>query len=323
MSARSPARCATTPACWASSPATIPTIRPTSEKPVPDYEAMLDGGVSGLRIGFALPEGVGAGRSADRRRHAGGGRCAGQARRHDRAGDDARLHRALSLCRSDGEMRGGRHAPAVDGEPTRLTPTRCARAWKRASSFRRRSTSTHCACAPISCASSWRRRWTASMPCCCRPSPSPCRPSRRPMSRPRAGRPTLSMVARFTGLTRPFNTLGLPALSVPCGFDNNGAPIGLQLIGRPFDEGTALPDRPRLSGRDRSSSKEFLGPDRRSSALGCPRIVSRTAQTARFTVTFLRCVKLSSMPSSENSRPMPLCLIAAVGMAGRLAERPG
>ena len=30
--------------------------------------------------------------------------------------------------------------------------------------------------------------------------------------------------------------------------------------------------------------------------------------TARFTVTFLRWVKLSSMPSSENSRPMPLCL---------------
>jgi aspartyl-tRNA(Asn)/glutamyl-tRNA(Gln) amidotransferase subunit A len=50
------------------------------------------------------------------------------------------------------------------------------------------------------------------------------------------GPATLSMVARFTGLTRPFNTLGLPALSVPCGFDGNGAPIGLQLIGRPFDE---------------------------------------------------------------------------------------
>ena len=33
------------------------------------------------------------------------------------------------------------------------------------------------------------------------------------------GPATLTMVARFTGLTRPFNTLGLPALSVPCGFD--------------------------------------------------------------------------------------------------------
>lgn len=51
------------------------------------------------------------------------------------------------------------------------------------------------------------------------------------------GPATLLMVARFTGLTRPFNTLGIPALSVPCGFDANGAPIGMQLIGRPFEEG--------------------------------------------------------------------------------------
>jgi aspartyl-tRNA(Asn)/glutamyl-tRNA(Gln) amidotransferase subunit A len=50
------------------------------------------------------------------------------------------------------------------------------------------------------------------------------------------GPATLSMVARFTGLTRPFNTLGLPTLSLPCGFDGNGLPIGLQLVGRPFDE---------------------------------------------------------------------------------------
>lgn len=33
---------------------------------------------------------------------------------------------------------------------------------------------------------------------------------------------------------------GLPALSVPCGFTNAGLPIGLQLIGRPFDETTVL-----------------------------------------------------------------------------------
>jgi aspartyl-tRNA(Asn)/glutamyl-tRNA(Gln) amidotransferase subunit A len=36
--------------------------------------------------------------------------------------------------------------------------------------------------------------------------------------------------------TRPFNYLGLPVISVPCGFDPNGCPIGLQIAGRPFAE---------------------------------------------------------------------------------------
>jgi aspartyl-tRNA(Asn)/glutamyl-tRNA(Gln) amidotransferase subunit A len=36
----------------------------------------------------------------------------------------------------------------------------------------------------------------------------------------------------------PFNLVGLPALTIPCGFDPGGLPIGLQLAGRAWEEGT-------------------------------------------------------------------------------------
>jgi aspartyl-tRNA(Asn)/glutamyl-tRNA(Gln) amidotransferase subunit A len=45
---------------------------------------------------------------------------------------------------------------------------------------------------------------------------------------------------RFSRLTRPFNGLGLPALSVPCGFSSAGLPLAFQIVGRPFDERTVL-----------------------------------------------------------------------------------
>jgi aspartyl-tRNA(Asn)/glutamyl-tRNA(Gln) amidotransferase subunit A len=42
------------------------------------------------------------------------------------------------------------------------------------------------------------------------------------------------------GFTPLANVLGVPAMTVPCGFDPNGLPIGLQVIGQPFDEATVL-----------------------------------------------------------------------------------
>lgn len=36
--------------------------------------------------------------------------------------------------------------------------------------------------------------------------------------------------------TRPFNFLGLPAVTVPVGLDRNGLPLSVQLVGKPFSE---------------------------------------------------------------------------------------
>ncbi len=40
--------------------------------------------------------------------------------------------------------------------------------------------------------------------------------------------------------TEPFNLTGLPVVSLPCGFDEDGMPIGLSIVGRPFDEAQIL-----------------------------------------------------------------------------------
>jgi len=38
----------------------------------------------------------------------------------------------------------------------------------------------------------------------------------------------------------PSNLTGLPAISIPCGLDSDGLPMGLQLVGKAFDEATIL-----------------------------------------------------------------------------------
>ena len=44
----------------------------------------------------------------------------------------------------------------------------------------------------------------------------------------------------WTGLTYPFNLTGQPAATVPCGFDRQGLPVGLQIVGRWKDDTTVL-----------------------------------------------------------------------------------
>jgi aspartyl-tRNA(Asn)/glutamyl-tRNA(Gln) amidotransferase subunit A len=36
----------------------------------------------------------------------------------------------------------------------------------------------------------------------------------------------------FAPFTAPFNMTGNPALSIPCGLDERGMPVGLQIVGR-------------------------------------------------------------------------------------------
>jgi aspartyl-tRNA(Asn)/glutamyl-tRNA(Gln) amidotransferase subunit A len=40
--------------------------------------------------------------------------------------------------------------------------------------------------------------------------------------------------------TAPFNETGMPAVSIPCGLNQAGLPIGLQIAGKPFDESAVL-----------------------------------------------------------------------------------
>jgi aspartyl-tRNA(Asn)/glutamyl-tRNA(Gln) amidotransferase subunit A len=68
-----------------------------------------------------------------------------------------------------------------------------------------------------------------------------------PTSAPRLGSQTVmvggttkDLRPATTSFTRAFNVLGLPALSMPCGLDSQGLPMGLQIVGKPFAEATVL-----------------------------------------------------------------------------------
>ncbi len=48
----------------------------------------------------------------------------------------------------------------------------------------------------------------------------------------------LNMLGGRRTYTSPFNVASVPALSINCGFTSDNLPVGLQLVGRPFDEPT-------------------------------------------------------------------------------------
>jgi aspartyl-tRNA(Asn)/glutamyl-tRNA(Gln) amidotransferase subunit A len=54
------------------------------------------------------------------------------------------------------------------------------------------------------------------------------------------GAPLPPVLLQIPFLTRPFNLTGNPVISVPCGFTVSGLPIGMQIVGKPFDEAMVL-----------------------------------------------------------------------------------
>jgi aspartyl-tRNA(Asn)/glutamyl-tRNA(Gln) amidotransferase subunit A len=214
-----------------------PNDSTTSAKPVPDYEAALEGGVTGLRIGLAQPDdepvpldaGVGAAVrvAADTL-----GRLGAKISRVQLP-DFTALYRAAEVivkCEA-----AAMHRPWMEKTPGLYANQ--VRSRMEAGFFIPATQYIDALRLRAHFVTEFLATSLAGVDAIVLPAiPFPIPTLEETDTEQKGGPAVLKMVAGFTGLTRPFNTLGVPALSLPCGFDRNRVPIGLQLVGRPFDE---------------------------------------------------------------------------------------
>ncbi|HKW95043.1 MAG TPA: amidase family protein, partial [Methylomirabilota bacterium] len=211
----------------------------SSRRPVPDYLAALDGGAAGLRVGVA------------------GGFYA--------EGLDAEVERALAEAMAVLRSLGAKVEPVAVADPGPMVAA-CSNVMVRAESaaihsriLKERPGELQPAVrermAPGLTVTAYeylqgerlRARFTREfieaafarsdvLVAPTIPEPAPA------LARVKAGATAdvIERMGRFSRLTRPFNALGVPALSVPCGATADGRPLAMQLVGRPFDEATLL-----------------------------------------------------------------------------------
>jgi aspartyl-tRNA(Asn)/glutamyl-tRNA(Gln) amidotransferase subunit A len=211
----------------------------SSRRPVPDYLAALDGGVKGLRLGVA------GGFYADRLDPAVAGALAEAVAvlRELGAGvdpvtvpDPRPMVAACStpMVRAECVAVHSRLLKERPGElqPTvrdRMTPGLAVSAYEYLQGQRLRARFTREFLDAV-----FSRIDVLVTPTI--PEPAP------PLAQVKAGTSAdvIARMGRFSRLTRPFNALGLPALSIPAGASADGRPIAMQLVGRPFDEAVLL-----------------------------------------------------------------------------------
>src|SRR5260370_13367626 len=206
-----------------------PVDSTTSEKPVPDYEALLEGGVTGLKIGLSLPDGVtpvdpqiGAAIQAAADALGKLGAKIAPARMPDFTA----LYRSAEVmvkCEAAAMHRPWMEADAPYANQVRtrmeagffIPATQYIDALRLRAHFVREFLET-----------AMDRVDAVLLPAIPFPIPTIAETD----ADASGGPATLSMVARFPGLTRPFNTLRLPAPSLPSRFPSNRPPLPLQLL---------------------------------------------------------------------------------------------